>query len=65
MNRNKIACECRHITYGEIEDAVRAGASSFAQVQQMTGCAKSCGRCREFIEYLVKDLLREAERSER
>ena len=59
MNRNKTACECRHITYGKIEDAVKAGASSFEEVQEKTGCGKSCGKCQEFIQYLVRDLLRE------
>ncbi|MCF0143089.1 MAG: (2Fe-2S)-binding protein [Parasporobacterium sp.] len=59
MKRDKIACECRHITYGKIDDAIKAGAASFEEVQEMTGCAKSCGKCQEFIEYLVKDLLRE------
>ena len=59
MNRNKIACECRHISYGKIEDAIKAGASTFEEVQEKTGCGKSCGKCREFIQYLVRDLLLE------
>lgn len=59
MKRDKVACHCRNITYGKIADTVQKGASSFAEVQQMTGCSKSCGKCREFIEYLVQDLLRE------
>ncbi len=61
MKRDKVACHCRNITYGKIADAVQKGASSFAEVQQMTGCGKCCGKCREFLEYLVRDLLREKE----
>lgn len=59
MKRDKIACHCRNITYGKIADAVAQGASSFAQVQELTGCGRSCGKCREFIEHLVQELLRE------
>ena len=47
-------------TFGKIEDAVKQGARSFEEVQQLTGCGKSCGKCQEFIRYLVQDLLRES-----
>ena len=63
MKRNKIACECRHITYGQIEDAVKAGAVTFEQVQEKTGCSQSCGKCKDFLEYLVRDILRDMESS--
>ena len=49
MNKNKIACECRHITYGMIEEAVKNGAVTFEELVQKTGAGKSCGECREFI----------------
>ncbi|MCF0115919.1 MAG: (2Fe-2S)-binding protein [Erysipelotrichaceae bacterium] len=57
MNKNKMACNCRNITYGKIEDAVKKGASSVEEVVAMTGCGKSCGKCLELIGYLVKDFL--------
>lgn len=60
MKRDKKACECRNVTYGKIEDAIKQGARSFEEVQQLTGCGKSCGKCQEFIRYLVQDLLRES-----
>ena len=63
MNRNKIACECRNITYGKIEDAIKAGATTFAEVQQKTGCGKTCGKCKEFLTYLVRDLLQEQQKN--
>lgn len=28
MNRQKTACHCKNITYGMIEDAIKAGATS-------------------------------------
>ena len=59
MNRNKMACECNNVTYGKIEDAIKAGASSFEEVQEQTRCGKSCGKCQDFIKHLVKELLEE------
>ena len=29
MKRNKIACNCKNITYGMIEDAIKEGAKSY------------------------------------
>ena len=29
MNRDKIACNCKNIKYGMIEDAIKDGASSY------------------------------------
>ena len=57
MKRDKIACECNRVSYGKIEDAVNAGAASFEEVQEMTGCSKSCGKCREFIEHWVGQMI--------
>ena len=64
MKKDKIACNCRNITYGKIEDAIRSGAKSFEEVQQITGCGKSCGKCREFLRFLVRDLLAELNQAE-
>ncbi|MCF0123658.1 MAG: (2Fe-2S)-binding protein [Ruminiclostridium sp.] len=59
MKRNKIACECGRVTYGKVEDAIKAGASSLEDVQEKTGCGKNCGKCMDFLPYLVRDLLLE------
>ena len=59
MNRNKLACHCRNITYGKIADAVSSGAASYEAVQELTGCGRSCGKCQEFIRCLVRELLEE------
>lgn len=61
MNRDKIACYCRRVTYGAIEDAVKAGAVTPEQVSDATGCGKGCGKCMEFIGCLIKDILEETE----
>lgn len=59
MNRNKEACHCKNITYGMIEDAILKGASTLEEIQNATGAAKCCGRCKEFLEYLIKDIIEE------
>ena len=59
MNRDKIACNCKNIKYGMIEDAIKDGASSYDEVEQRLQFGTSCGRCKEFIAYLVRDLLEE------
>ena len=35
MKREKIACNCKNITYGMIEDAIKNGASSYEEVEQI------------------------------
>ena len=32
MNRQKIACNCKNITYGMIEDVIKAGAKNYEDV---------------------------------
>ena len=50
MKKEKMVCLCRHITIGDIEQAVSQGAKDFSQLQVMTGVAQSCRRCREYAE---------------
>lgn len=59
MKRDKIACECKNITYGMIEDAVKAGARTYDEVQGKLKFGTGCKKCCEFIEYLVRDLVKE------
>ena len=57
MKRDKIACNCENVTYGQIIDAVNSGAKRFDEVSEITGCSNGCGQCREFIEIFVRDLI--------
>ena len=59
MNRRKEACHCHNVTYGMIEDAVKNGARTLQQVMDATGAGKGCVKCREFLEYLIRDILEE------
>lgn len=56
MNRNKEACHCRNITYGMIENAISNGAMTLQDVQDATNAGKSCGKCMEFLEFLIRDI---------
>lgn len=53
--RKKIACNCHNVTYGKIYDAVQAGAKTADEVASVTGASTGCGKCREFLEHLVKE----------
>ena len=59
MKRNKIACNCKNITYGMIEDAIKDGAKSYKEVEMRLRFGTGCGKCREFIQYLIRNLLAE------
>ena len=59
LNRSKEACHCRNVTYGMIEDAIRNGAETLEQVMDATGAGKGCGKCRDFLEYLIRDIKEE------
>ena len=53
MNRRKEACHCRNVTYGMIEKAVRGGADTLQAVMDATGAGRGCGKCRDFLKYLI------------
>lgn len=59
MKREKTACNCKNITYGMIEDVIRNGATSYEEVQRSLKFGTGCGKCKEFIQYLVRDILEE------
>lgn len=59
MNRNKTACNCKNITYGMIEDAIKEGAKSYEDVEKQLRFGTGCGKCKEFIRLLIKDILEE------
>ena len=62
MNRKKEAGQCRHVTYGMIEDAARSGADTLQAVMDATGAGRGCGKCRNFLEVLIRDIREEVEK---
>ena len=59
LNRRKEACHCKNVTYGMIEDAIRNGVSSYEELETKLRFGTGCGKCKEFIHVLVRDLLEE------
>lgn len=59
MKRDKFACNCKNITYGMIEDAIKNGDRSYEEVEKRLRFGTGCGKCKEFIQCLVRELLTE------
>ncbi len=53
MNLDKVICPCMDITVGMIKDAVNSGASTFEEVQEITGAATVCGACSDEVQRCV------------
>ena len=62
MKRNKMACNCKSVSYGMIEDAVRNGARAYEEAQAVLRFGTGCGKCREFIEFLIRDINEEIDK---
>lgn len=45
-----------------MEDAVRSGADTPQAVMDTTGAGKGCGKCRVFLEYLIRDIREELDK---
>ena len=49
MNREKIACNCKNITYGMIEDAIANGASSYEEVEELLNLGQAVDSARNLF----------------
>ena len=56
MDRDKIICRCLGISNGDIEDAVKAGDTTYEDVQSSTGCGTACGACEDEVRELIDEL---------
>lgn len=56
MKREKVACNCKNITYGMVEDAIRNGATTYEEVEAVLRFGTGCGKCKEFMKYLIRDI---------
>ena len=63
MNMNKVACHCHNVTYKKIAAAIADGARTYEEVQKATHCGTGCGKCKDFIQVLIRDLLEEQNRA--
>lgn len=54
---NKNVCNCRQVAFEKIEESINKGAKSFKEVVDETKATKGCGRCKSYIEDIVKSKL--------
>ena len=45
-----------------MEDAVRSGADTPQAVMDTTGAGRGCGKCRDYLEYLIRDIREELDK---
>lgn len=57
MNDEKIVCNCTGVTIGDIRAAIENGASTFDEVQEITGVSSVCGGCLDYAQNVVKAIL--------
>ncbi len=56
MNPNKEACTCKNVKYKDIIDLVLSGVTEPKDVQDKLRYGTGCGKCKEFIEFLIRDV---------
>lgn len=56
MNPNKEACTCKNVKYKDIIDLVLSGVTEPKNVQDKLRYGTGCGKCKEFIEFLIRDV---------
>lgn len=45
-----------------IEDAVRKGTDTLQVVMDTTGAGRGCGKCRDYLEYLIREIREELDK---
>ena len=57
MEENKVVCGCYKVTVQDLNNAVKNGAKSFEEVQEITKIGTGCGQCVDSVKVLVDELL--------
>ena len=57
INENQIVCNCMKVTVRDLDNAIKSGANSFEEVQDITKVSTGCGKCLESNKVLVAQLL--------
>ena len=50
-------CICNAVTDSDIRNAVDSGVRTMSQLRQRTGCANTCGCCKELAVEVLQDSL--------
>ncbi|EKQ51678.1 MULTISPECIES: (2Fe-2S)-binding protein [unclassified Clostridium] len=57
ISENPVICGCKNVTVQDLDNAVKNGAKSFEEVQEITKIGTGCGHCIEKSRELVNQLL--------
>ena len=63
MRENILICNCKKVTYGDIEDALHLHASfpdvltAFEDVQKVTHCSTGCGGCHDKVLNVISEIM--------
>jgi len=63
MKENYMVCNCKQVSYGDIEDAVHNCENfsdvlkTFEKVQQVTHCSTGCGGCHDKVLEVISEIM--------
>ncbi|AOR24126.1 (2Fe-2S)-binding protein [Clostridium taeniosporum] len=57
MDNDKVVCTCINVTVQDLKDAIKNGAKSFEEVQEVTSVGTGCGACVDSVKVIVDELL--------
>ena len=63
MKENYMVCNCKQVSYADIEDALHAHKSfgdvleAFKSVQEVTHCSTGCGGCHDKVLEVISELM--------
>ena len=63
MTTNEMICNCKQVSYGDLEDALRQLGKfddvlkTFDEVQKITHCSTGCGGCHDKILHAISDIM--------
>ena len=50
---NRIVCQCKQVSYGDIRKAMTGGARTLEEIQKITGAGTGCGNCVDDIKKIL------------
>ena len=57
MEKVKYVCNCRKVTFSDLESAVLEGASTVDEIIDKTKASTACGRCAKDVKEIAEHLL--------
>jgi NAD(P)H-nitrite reductase large subunit len=59
INKSGIVCQCNGVTRNEVLKVLKKGARNFDDVKKFTLASTGCGRCKNEIETITNQYLRD------